>query len=280
VSEWTRTDREAATEQVHAGVNLIRRGAGEPLVLLHGIGHRWQAWLPIMDELAAHHEVIAFDLPGFGASPVPPDGMPSDMARSVAGIATFLAGEGLDRPHVAGNSLGGAIALELAVAGFARSATAFSPAGFFTAREVRRAMLILKTMRASSFLPATLTRATLRVPAIRAICFGSLVAHPRRIDPLIAAQDAAAFRAGRGFTAVARGSRMYRFRGATAVPVTVAWGDRDRILRPHQARRARELLPQARHVSLSGCGHVPMNDNPALVASLIMQTTGAIPVRS
>jgi pimeloyl-ACP methyl ester carboxylesterase len=162
VSEWTRTDREAATEQVHAGVNLIRRGADEPLVLLHGIGHRWQAWLPIMDELAAHHEVIAIDLPGFGASPVPPDGMPSDMARSVAGIATFLAGEGLDRPHVAGNSLGGAIALELAVAGFARSATAFSPAGFFTAREVRRAMLILKTMRASSFVPATVTRATLR----------------------------------------------------------------------------------------------------------------------
>ena len=96
----------------------------------------------------------------------------------------------------------------------------------------------------------------------------------------MAAQDAAAFRAGRGFTAVARASRMYRFRGATAVPVTVAWGDRDRILRPHQAQRAGELLPQARHVIMPGCGHVPMNDNPALVASLIMQTTGAIPVRS
>jgi pimeloyl-ACP methyl ester carboxylesterase len=40
-------------------------------VLIHGIGHRWQAWLPIMEELAAHHEVIALDLPGFGASPVP-----------------------------------------------------------------------------------------------------------------------------------------------------------------------------------------------------------------
>jgi pimeloyl-ACP methyl ester carboxylesterase len=271
------TGRDAA-EHVHAGVNLVRRGAGEPLVLLHGIGHRWQAWLPIMDELAAHHEVIALDLPGFGASPVPPSGMPPDMAASVAGIASFLTGEGLDRPHVAGNSLGGAIALELAVAGFARSATALSPAGFFTARERRRAMLILKTMRASSFLPATMTRAALRVPSIRAICFGSLVAHPRRIAPFIAAQDAAAFRTGRGFTAVARASRMYRFRGAPTVPVTVAWGDRDRILLPHQAQRARELLPHARHVIMPGCGHVPMIDDPALVATLIMQTTGAIPV--
>ena len=187
----------------------------------------------------------------------------------------------MDQPHVAGNSLGGAIALELAVSGFARSATAFSPAGFFTAREVRRALFILRTMRASSFLPATVTRAVLPVPAVRAICFGPLVAHPRRIDPLMAAQDAAAFRAGRGFTAVARASRMYRFRGATAVPVTVAWGDRGpNPAPPHQAQRAGELLPQARHVIMPGCGHVPMNDNPALVASLIMQTTGAIPVRS
>ncbi len=280
MSEWAQTGREAAPQAMQPRVNFVRRGAGEPVVLIHGIGHRWQAWLPIMEDLAAHHEVIALDLPGFGASPVPPSGMPSDMAQSVAGLATFLAGEGLDQPHVAGNSLGGAIALELAVSGFARSATAFSPAGFFTAREVRRALFILRTMRASSFLPATVTRAVLRVPAVRAICFGPLVAHPRRIDPLMAAQDAAAFRAGRGFTAVARASRMYRFRGATAVPVTVAWGDRDRILRPHQARRAHELLPQARHVILPGCGHVPMNDNPALVASLIMQTTGAIPVRS
>ncbi|HEY3201389.1 MAG TPA: alpha/beta fold hydrolase [Actinomycetes bacterium] len=280
MSERAQTGREAAPQPVRARVNFVRRGAGEPLVLIHGIGHRWQAWLPIMEELAAHHEVIALDLPGFGASPVPPGGMPSDMAQTVAGLVTFLAGEGLDQPHVAGNSLGGAIALELAVAGVARSATAFSPAGFFTAREVRRAMLILKTMRASSFLPATVARATLRFPTIRAICFGPLVAYPRRIDPLMAAQDAAAFRAGRGFTAVARASHRYRFHGATAVPVTVAWGDRDRILRPHQARRARELLPQAHHVILPGCGHVPMNDNPALVASLIMQTTGAIPVRS
>src|SRR5262245_29866900 len=88
-----------AAKQAHVGVNLIRRGAGEPLVLLHGIGHRWQAWLPVMDDLTAHHEVIALDLPGFGASPVPQSGMPSTMAQSVADLATFLAGEGFDRPH-------------------------------------------------------------------------------------------------------------------------------------------------------------------------------------
>jgi pimeloyl-ACP methyl ester carboxylesterase len=205
----------------------------------------------IMEDLAAHHEVIALDLPGFGASPVPPSGMPPTWL-SPWPVSPPSWPARLDQPHVAGYSLGGAIALELAVAGFARSATAFSPAGFFTAREVRRALFILKTMRASSFLPATVTRAVLRVPAVRAICFGPLVAHPGRVDPLMAAHDAAAFRASRGFTAVARASRMYRFRGATAVPVTVAWGDGTESCDPIRLNARANCSLQARHVIMPG----------------------------
>ena len=60
-------------------VNHVRQGSGEPLVLIHGIGHRLQAWLPVLDRLAAHHDVLALDLPGFGDSPVPPGGMPPDV---------------------------------------------------------------------------------------------------------------------------------------------------------------------------------------------------------
>ncbi|GFJ91813.1 alpha/beta fold hydrolase [Phytohabitans rumicis] len=104
-----------------------RRGAGEPLVLLHGIGHHWRAWTPVLDRLAAQHDVIAIDLPGFGASPLPADGAPTSMARAVDGVAAFVADLGVGRPHVAGNSLGGAIALELAAAGLVSSATALSP---------------------------------------------------------------------------------------------------------------------------------------------------------
>ncbi|MFS8499565.1 MAG: alpha/beta hydrolase, partial [Micromonosporaceae bacterium] len=61
------------------------------------------------------------------------------------------------------------------------------------------------------------------------------------------------------------------------VPVTVAWGERDRILPPREAARAREVLPWARHVTLPGCGHVPMSDDPELVALTILRTTGAAP---
>jgi pimeloyl-ACP methyl ester carboxylesterase len=257
-------------------VNHVRRGEGEPLVLLHGIGHRWQAWLPVLPLLAAYHEVIAVDLPGFGASPVPPGGMPRDMPATVAGVVSFLADIGVKRPHVAGSSLGGAIALELAAAGLARSATALAPAGFFTPAERRRALLILRALRASTFLPSMLIRQTMRSERLRVFCFGPIVAQPRRLDHERAVGDAHAMRLGRGFNAVARAARDYRFQGSPSVPVTVAWGAKDRVLRPHQAERAKQHLPSARHVLLPACGHVPMSDDPEAVATLILATTGAI----
>jgi pimeloyl-ACP methyl ester carboxylesterase len=54
------------------------------------------------------------------------------------------------------------------------------------------------------------------------------------------------------------------------VPVTIGWGTRDRLLIPRQAERARVMLPQARHVPLPGCGHIPMSDDPEGVAALLL----------
>jgi pimeloyl-ACP methyl ester carboxylesterase len=261
-------------------INYERRGAGEPLVLLHGIGHRWQAWQPVLDELARHHDVYAVDLPGFGRSAVPDGGMPTDMAGAVAGVLVALAELGIERPHVAGNSLGGAISLELAAAGVAASATAFSPAGFFTRAEARRALVILSLLRASTRGPAPVLRQALRRGFVRRLTFGTLMTQPGRLDLDRLVGDAVALRDGRGFRAVARSANRYAFQGRPSVPVTVAWGTKDRILLPRQADRARERLPDARHVPLPGCGHVPMSDAPDTVARLILQTTGAVPVPS
>jgi pimeloyl-ACP methyl ester carboxylesterase len=253
-------------------VNQIRRGSGEPLVLIHGIGHRWQAWEPVLDELSRHHEVVAIDLPGFGLSPVPDDGMPTDMSRTVEGVARFFTAEGMDRPHVAGNSLGGAIALELAAAGLVASATAFSPAGFYTEPERRRALRLLMTMRANTFLPAPVIKAGLRLPIIKAMSYGALVAHPSRVPEHRAYEDALSMRRGRGFRPVARASRTYEFTGVPAVPVGVGWGAQDRIFGVHQLDRVRERIPHADTEVLHGCGHVPMTDAPGIVAALILRT--------
>lgn len=108
-----------------------RTGSGEPLLLIHGIGHRRQAWAPVVEQLAEKFEVITFDLPGHGESPA------FELAgRTVREAVTYeldklRVGLGIERPHVAGNSLGGLLALEMADSGHARSVTALSPAGFW-----------------------------------------------------------------------------------------------------------------------------------------------------
>src|SRR5215469_5580035 len=112
-----------------------RTGSGPPLALIHGIGSRWQVWEPVLDRLADERDVVAFDLPGFGASPMPPPGTPAGTASLTRLVREFLDELGLERPHVGGNSLGGLIALELAKQGRAASVTALSPAGFHNSRE-------------------------------------------------------------------------------------------------------------------------------------------------
>jgi pimeloyl-ACP methyl ester carboxylesterase len=253
---------------------LHRTGSGEPLVLLHGIGHRWQAWQPVLDLLAPYHDVLAVDLPGFGASPPAPQA--PTMTGTVASVAGFLASLGIRRPHLAGNSLGGAIALELAAAGHAASVTALSPAGFATGWERRWALGVLRTHRFTARVPEPVLRHAARSPRLRALCWGMIVGRPDLLDPEEAAADARALRDGPGFPSVARAARGYRLACVPPVPVTVAWGTRDRILLPRQAERARALLPDARHVALPGCGHVPMGDAPGLVARTILETTGAM----
>lgn len=257
-------------------INYYRKGSGQPLVLLHGLGHRWQAWDPVIDRLAEHHDVVAIDLPGFGDSPLPLVGLPPDLPAIADGIATYLASEGLDRPHVAGNSLGGALSLELALAGRARSATAFSPAGFATMADRRKALTTLRVLRATAWLPTPMARRMLRRDRFRQLCFASLVAYPLRLSPERALGDGLALRRCRGFGPAVKAARDYEFAGAPEVPVTVAWGAKDRILPVRQAEEARRQLPGARHVPLPDCGHVPMSDCPDEVVELILETTGAL----
>ena len=95
-------------------MNYHREGAGAPtVVLIHGIGHHWQAWRPVIDLLAGEFEVIACDSPGFGRSQPLTPGIRPTVAAYADAFELFFAELGLGRPHVAGNSMGGGIALEL-----------------------------------------------------------------------------------------------------------------------------------------------------------------------
>jgi pimeloyl-ACP methyl ester carboxylesterase len=253
-------------------VSYERRGSGSPLVLLHGIGHRWQAWEPVFDRLAHHHDVIALDLPGFGRTPSLPE--PYSVPAAVEAAVETFKSLGISQPHLAGNSLGGMLALELASAGHAQSVTALAPAGFWsTARGRAWALRTLAMIRATGRMPERTRTAVMNRKPLRMASGSLLFGHPSRVPVAAMLADLEAMAAAPGFDAVARAGRDYFFSSpAPTVPVTVAWGTRDRILWPVQARRAAQLLPAARQVTLPGCGHVPMHDEPELVARTILET--------
>jgi pimeloyl-ACP methyl ester carboxylesterase len=249
-----------------------RRGQGSPLVLLHGIGHRWQAWEPVLDLLAKRHDVIAIDLPGFGGSPLVAD-REYTMPGAVAMAAEIFEDLGLDRPHVAGNSLGAVLSIELASRGLVRSATALAPAGFWTARDRAWALGMLTALRASGRAPALLRSAWVNGRLTRLVAASLLFGRPSRLTAAMMLADLDSFVASPGFDLVAKAGRRYVYESpAPTVPVTIVWGNRDRILWPRQARRAKQLLPKAHHVMLNGCGHIPMGDDPDKVAEVIIAT--------
>ena len=126
-----------------------RRGSGEALVLLHGIGSRWQAFEPVLDLLAADFEVWAVDMPGFGASPAVPGGLGSIPALADA-MAGWMASSGLRGAHVCGSSTGGAVALELAARDVVASACALAPIGFWSTRERQWCQSSVRASRATS----------------------------------------------------------------------------------------------------------------------------------
>lgn len=256
-------------------VSYERTGAGAPLVLLHGIGHHRQAWDPVLRILAAERDVIAVDLPGFGASPALPHGLAHDRRTMVPVLGSFFEALGVVRPHVAGNSLGGLLALELGREGLARSVTALSPAGFWTPSERRYAFGVLRAMRGAALaMPMPLIERLSRSSPGRAALTSTIYARPGRRSPAAVVSETVALREATGFRqTLEAGSGVTFADDVPGVPVSIAWGSKDRLLPRRQGVRAGRAIPRARLVRLPGCGHVPMNDDPAAVARVVLDTS-------
>ncbi|HEY7621061.1 MAG TPA: alpha/beta fold hydrolase [Solirubrobacteraceae bacterium] len=245
-------------------------GSGPPLVLLHGIGSRRGVWDPVVGTLARDRRVIALDVPGFGDSPQ--DGVEPTVAGFAARLERWFAEQGLGRPHVAGNSMGGAIALELGRRGAAASVCAISPAGFWTPRERVYAQSTLRASRALARRIRPAVPAITRTAVGRTALFGQVYGRPWRLSPAESVATIDAFLDAPAFEAAMDAFTDHVFRNGDALrgtPVTVAWGTRDALLIPRQGRRAQRIMPWARHVTLRGCGHVPFHDDPPMVAAAI-----------
>ncbi|MDQ4033850.1 MAG: alpha/beta hydrolase [Actinomycetota bacterium] len=249
-----------------------RCGHGPPLVLLHGVGHRRQGWDPVVGALAGERDVVTVDFPGFGQSPPLPDSVPHTLDSLVDVLADFFNRLGLDRPHVGGNSMGGLVALALAQHGVVRSATALSPGGLWTARQRTWTLGLLRSCHrmACRTSPAVL-ESLARTPAGRALLSSFVVARPWLLDPQVVLEDARALAGAPAFAQTLDAAEDVVFEGPIdGVPVTIAWGDRDRLLRRPPAAMLTALIPQVQLVRLPGCGHVPMTDDPLLVAQVLL----------
>lgn len=260
-------------------ISFERRGAGTPVVLVHGLGSRWQCFEPIIDRLAAQHEVIAVDLPGFGLTP-PLAGVQPGPRGYAAWLTDWLADQGVDRPHVVGSSMGGGVALELGRAGIASGVTAFSPIGFYGTPGLRWTQALLTGLRVAARHGRPVLDRLVEHPAGRAVLLSNMFGRPTQVDPVAARLDLAGLAGGSAFPQARDSFADYRLEADDElgklgdIPVTIAWGTRDVVLiHRSQSRQARRVLPFARHVDLPGSGHLPFSDDPDRCAGLILEET-------
>ena len=257
-------------------LNHVRLGSGDPLVLIHGIGSQWQIWRPVLGLVAREREVIALDMPGFGASPPLPEDQQAHAIGLAAGVAAFFDEIGLERAHLAGNSLGGWVSMELAKLGRATRVTGICAAGFWGDRGApRHTELILKQTRwlSSRAWGRRAAARTLARDGLRPYLGRDLFARPERVPYAAALEATMAFGTCAGWDATVEALEGQRFRddGSIDVPVTLAWGEKDVVI-SKSCRLADEIPAGARVITMPGWGHVPTYDDPDGIARLLLES--------
>jgi len=237
-----------------------------------------------MDRLMLERELIAVDLPGFGATPALP-GKPSIAAIADA-LTDYLRANGLIGVDAVGSSMGGRLVLELARrGGVVGAVVALAPGGFWNPWERRLFhRSIGLSVRLLRFLEPQLPQ-ILETPAGRSLLMAQLSAHPWKLSPRTAIEELQGYARSPFFDAtlreLVRGERQQgAARGTIAHPVVIAWGRRDRVCFPRQARRALQLFPDAELHWFERCGHFPQWDVPRQTARLILNATRSTPVSS
>lgn len=252
----------------------IEKGHGRPLVLLHGIGMSADAWSPLIDRLAVDRRVIAFDIPGFGATPGLDTETPGS-AEMVASLKQCLQRLGIHEPvDIVGNSLGGRIAFDAAAQGLARSIVCISPAGLWRQKGPAHLEPLFALMRkAYTAMPGMVERVLHNALGRTLIMSGAVAAQGWKMPVQDALRSARMFAESHHFDPIFDAFRPPFERGSDIkVPCTVAFGDLDFVF-PAFTRDKSRAPQHTRWVRLPACGHVPMWDNPGLVSHVILRGT-------
>jgi pimeloyl-ACP methyl ester carboxylesterase len=249
-----------------AGIVLRVRDTGPRdapvVILLHGFGSSLETWEPWAAALSERYRVIRYDLPGFGLTGPDPSGDYSD-ARAMVVLAALMDRLGVARASLIGNSLGGRIAWNFAVAYPARvdrlvliSPDGFASPGFEYGKQARLPWML-------KLLPYTMPRAMLRMNLAVAYADKAKLtdATLTRYDDLMRAPgDRAAMLARMSQVMLVPPAPLLR---RIAAPTLILWGDRDAMIPFSNAADYVREIPGATLVALPGLGHVPFEEAPA-----------------
>ena len=249
-------------------------GSGRPLILLHGIGMSHAVWSPVTPYLCTSRRVIAFDIAGFGLTPPLSNGTDPTVASLVDALAQSLHDLGIEIPvDIAGNSLGGSMALEAATRGIARSVVAIAPAGLWKEHPPHHVPYVFGALRFMATRVPRPLKALMQIPWLREILLAVPISPGSSRMP---ARDAGRLiddlAGSPGFEATFDHTHSPLSVRNITVPVTVAFGDRDWIL-PKRSRCRNGLPPHTAWMDKPAWGHVPMWVDPAGVAQLILEGT-------
>jgi pimeloyl-ACP methyl ester carboxylesterase len=278
-------------------VNVIELGEGPPIVFVHGLSGSWPNWLEQLPVFAGrngdsrrrrvspgfgNHRVIAMDLPGFGHSPMPTEKITISLYARI--LDSLLETLGVSAATLVGNSMGGFVSTELAIAFPQRveRLVLVSAAGISTHRHqgVERVEPYLRRVAPmiAAYTGWTATRSNwmARRSGLRNLSLGFVTRHPRRLPaPLVAEQIRGAGKPG--FMQALRANIDYPIRERLpeiACPTLIVWGEEDKVIPVSDAYVFEELIPNSRKVIYADTGHMAMLERPEAFNGLLAEFVG------
>lgn len=247
-------------------VNYLQFGdrAQPTAVLIHGLAGCWQNWLANIVELSRTFHVVALDLPGFGHSDLPGDGISiPGYAQTVTRLMDHL---GVGKAHLLGHSMGGMVATELAIQRPERvdRMVLVSPAGWSTSDTPGRVSKFAAIGELISARIGANREFIVRRPALRKRVLRGVVAFPEKLSPEMAYELIGAT-GKRGFAQALVAILGYDFRDklpAVQTPTLVIWGRWDGVIRWHDAYKFADALPNGVAMVLSETAHSAMVEHP------------------
>jgi pimeloyl-ACP methyl ester carboxylesterase len=268
--EWLKIDWHEHLRHVDvvgARANYVEMGEGPPLLFVHGLSGCWQNWLENIPHFARTHRVVALDLPGFGASPMPP----WEISIPAYGrfVRDFCERLGIDRCSLVGNSMGGFIATEVAITNPERvdDLTLVSAAGITWARARREpAEMMARVGRAAAPLILRFEMSAIRRPKIRHRAFAGVFYKPNSLRRELLWENVVPAFQSPGYFDAMRNLFGYDIRDRLAdigVPTLIVWGRNDRVVPVPAAFSYKKLIgDNAELVIFDRCGHVPEMERP------------------